>query len=217
VEGALGDERFTADLAAFVAPLVAPGRVNGLAQALLKLLSPGVPDLYQGSELWTDGLVDPDNRRPVDFARRCRLLDELTSGGPGPEELLSRADEGLPKLAVTARALEVRRRHPELFVPGPAAGYHPVDANGSRADHVVAFARGAVPGTPGEAAAVVVVPRLPLRLEAAGGWGDTTVTLPPGRWRHELIGGSVGGGARPLAELLAPFPVALLTAEAVDR
>src|SRR4029079_15391161 len=97
VEGALADPGFTADLGAFVAPLVGPGRVVSLAQTLLKLTAPGVPDFYQGTEVWDLSLVDPDNRRPVDYALRRRLLAAL-AGDPSPEDVMSRMDEGLPKM-----------------------------------------------------------------------------------------------------------------------
>jgi (1->4)-alpha-D-glucan 1-alpha-D-glucosylmutase len=200
VAGALADPEFVRDLEAFVAPLVAPGRVNALAQTLLKLTAPGVPDLYQGTELWTLTLADPDNRRPVDFASRRRLLAELDR--LGPEELLARADEGLPKLWVVRQALALRRRRPGLF--GPAGGYRALRARGARADHVVAFVRGE--------GAVTVVPRLVLGL--GGDFRDTVLPLPEGRWHDALSGARVAGGADvPLAALLGRFPVALLARE----
>jgi (1->4)-alpha-D-glucan 1-alpha-D-glucosylmutase len=202
VNGALGDAAFVADLEAFVAPLVLPGRINSLAQTLLKLASPGVPDLYQGSELWDLSLVDPDNRRPVDYDLRRRLLAELKTGDSTgkmtPEAILDRMDDGLPKLWLIHRALQLRRRLPDAF--GPQGDYEPLQVSGPRADHAVAFARG------GEVA--VVVPRLPLRL--GGDWQGSTVALPPGSWRNELTAEEVSGGERPVAELLARFPVALL-------
>jgi (1->4)-alpha-D-glucan 1-alpha-D-glucosylmutase len=197
VNGVLGDPAFVADLEAFVAPLVAPGRINSLAQVLLKLASPGVPDFYQGSELWDLSLVDPDNRRPVDYGQRRRLLAELKGGMP-PEAVLARMDEGLPKLWLIHQGLQLRRRLPDAF--GAEGDYEPLLASGPRADHAVAFARG------GEVA--VVVPRLPLRL--GGAWQGTTVALPSGSWRDELTGEEVEGGERPVSELLARFPVALL-------
>src|SRR5690606_59426 len=103
----LATESLVADVAAFVDRLVAYGRLNALAQTLVALTVPGVPDIYQGDELWNLSLVDPDNRRPVDFAVRRRLLDEL--GGIGPDEVLAWADDGLPKLAVVHAALQLRR------------------------------------------------------------------------------------------------------------
>ena len=117
IADALADPRFLADLEAFVAPLVEPGRINSLAQTLVKLTAPGVPDLYQGTELWTLTLVDPDNRAPVDYGLRRRLLDELEDAAP--EDVWRRIDEGLPKLWTIRQALGFRRRRPELFGPGP--------------------------------------------------------------------------------------------------
>jgi (1->4)-alpha-D-glucan 1-alpha-D-glucosylmutase len=208
VGAVLDDAEFTADLAAFVAPLVAPGRINSLAQTLLKLTAPGVPDFYQGSELWDLSLVDPDNRRPVDYDLRRRLLAELKAGliaaGITVEEILARADEGLPKLWLIHQGLHLRRRRPAAF--GADGGYEPLSASGPRADHAVAFVRG------GEVAAIT--PRWPLRL--AGDWKETTLELPPGRWRDELTGAEVAGGTCRIADLLARFPVALLVRAAVE-
>jgi (1->4)-alpha-D-glucan 1-alpha-D-glucosylmutase len=186
VEELLADEWFTAELDAFVQPLVDPGWVNALAAQAVKLTAPGVPDIYQGTELWDLSVVDPDNRRPVDYdLRRCRLaeLDGLT-----PAAAWARRVEGLPKLLVTRDALHLRRRRPEVFEGG---SYEPLVASGPAADHVVAFARGGRIAT--------VVPRLPLTLERIGGWRDTTVDLP---WRAGV----------PVAELLADVPVAVLEA-----
>jgi (1->4)-alpha-D-glucan 1-alpha-D-glucosylmutase len=184
VEALLGDELFRDDLDAFVRPLVDPGRVNALAAQLIKLTAPGVPDVYQGTELWDLSLVDPDNRRPVDFTHRRRLLADLDRLAPA--EVWARRDEGLPKLLVTRDALHLRRRRPEAFRNG---SYEVLAVHGAGAEHVVAFARA------GEVA--VVVPRLPVTLERAGGWRDTTVDLP---WKRAVA----------LGELLGEFPVALL-------
>jgi (1->4)-alpha-D-glucan 1-alpha-D-glucosylmutase len=197
VHDALEDPEFCRDVAAFAAPLVGPGRLNSLAQTLVKITAPGVPDFYQGTELWDLSLVDPDNRRPVDYDLRGRLLGEARR--LSPEEALARADEGLPKLWLIQRALCARQARPQAFADGEAARYRPLAAAGSRAPHVVAFARGD--------AAVTVVPRLVLGL--GGEWDDTTLALPPGRWRNELTGDEVTGRVA-VAELLARFPVALL-------
>jgi (1->4)-alpha-D-glucan 1-alpha-D-glucosylmutase len=197
VTDVLADPEFTADLAAFVAPLVQPGRVNALAQTLLKLTAPGMPDLYQGTEVWDLRLVDPDNRRPVDYELRRRLLSELEGATPG--QLWARVDEGLPKLWLICQTLALRRRQPELF--GPQADYHPLLANGARAAHVVAFARGS--------GVVTVVPRLVLGLN--GEWGDTTLEVPHGAWRNELTGDDVDSHVTRMADVLARFPVALLS------
>jgi len=211
-EAVLADPGFRDELEAFVAPLVEPGRVNALAQTLLRLTAPGVPDLYQGGELWDLSLVDPDNRRPVDYARRRALLARLEEAPPDAaalgEALADPDDPGLPKLWLIRRALELRRRRPELFAPG--SSYEPLAAEGTRAEHAVAFARRAAGGGP---PVVAVAPRWPWRLGGlAGGWADTRLPLPPGhRWRNLLTGAPVDGGPAPLADLLAPFPLALLT------
>ncbi len=204
----LGDAAFVESLGAFVAQVRRPGRVNSLAQLLVKLTAPGVPDVYQGTELWDLSLVDPDNRRPVDLALRRRVLAELTGANPPtPETLVARLDDpgepGSPKMAVLRAALGVRRRRPEVF--GEGATYEPLVAAGPAADHVVAFVRSGQVAT--------VVPRLTLRL--GGEWRDTVLTLPPGRWRDELTGTatSIRGGARAgvaVGRLLERFPVALL-------
>ncbi|HYU33077.1 MAG TPA: malto-oligosyltrehalose synthase [Thermoanaerobaculia bacterium] len=197
VAGVLDDPGIAADLEAFVEPLVEPGRINSLALTLLRLACPGIPDTYQGSELWDLSLVDPDNRRPVDYGLRRRLLDELERG-LSPEEILARADEGLPKLWLLRQGLHLRRRRPEAF--GPRGGYRPLPVRGGRAEHAVAFARGEE--------AVAIAPRLILGL--AGDWGETSVELPVGGWRNELTGDELEGGERKVGELLARFPVALL-------
>lgn len=201
---ALAGEAFRTRVEAFVGEILRPGRVNGLAQTLLRLTAPGVPDLYQGSELWTLTLVDPDNRRPVDFTVRQRLLAEVEAGPPGIAHLVPAlddpADPGRPKLALIRAALAVRRECPDAF--GEGARYRPLVAEGRHAVHVVAFAR--------SDEVVTIVPRLTTRL--GDGWGDTTLELPPGRWRDELSGRvHDASGPLPVADLLEAAPVALLT------
>jgi (1->4)-alpha-D-glucan 1-alpha-D-glucosylmutase len=198
VRAILGDAAFIDALTAFVAPLIQLGRVTSLAQTMVKLTAPGVPDIYQGTELWDLSLVDPDNRRPVDYALRRRLLSELET--LSAEAVWQRSDEGLPKLLVIKRALDLRARRPELF--GPASTYEPLLVSGPQADRVVAFARGG--------GAVTVVPRLVAGLAAGGGWSDTTVGLPDGQWRDVLSGQRLAGGTQAVAEILGRFPVALL-------
>jgi len=141
----------------------------------------------------------------VDFELRRRLLSELD--GLGPDQIMARMDEGLPKLHVIRRALRVRGRRPDLFEGG---AHEPLGATGERAAHAVAFTRG------GEVA--VIVPRLVIGLfgsepGASGAWGDTQVTLPAGTWCDELTGVKQEGGARRVAEILARFPVAMLVHE----
>lgn len=197
--GILDDREFTADLAAFVEPLIAPGRINSLAQTLLKLTAPGVPDLYQGCELWHVALVDPDNRGPVDYEVRRRLLRELD--GATPETIMRRADDGLPKLWLIRQALALRRRRPEAF--GADAGFAPITARGARAAHAIAFIRGD--------AAVAIAPRLVIALR--GDWRDTAIELPRGEWLNVLTGERVNGGTAALSSLTARFPVCLLSRE----
>jgi (1->4)-alpha-D-glucan 1-alpha-D-glucosylmutase len=196
VAEALADEQFVADLESFVAPLILPGRVNALAQTLLKLCAPGVADLYQGSELWDLSLVDPDNRRPVDYALRRRLLAEMKE--MTVEQVWARIDDGLPKMWTVRQALALRRRRPDLF--GVGASFEPIRAGGARANHVIAFTRG------GDAAAIV--PRLVMGLGAS--WDDTTIELPAGSWVNEMTSDEVQGGVVAMRNLLARFPVALL-------
>jgi (1->4)-alpha-D-glucan 1-alpha-D-glucosylmutase len=195
VEGVLGDEHLMAGVREFVEPLVGPGWINSLGQALLKLTAPGIPDIYQGTELWSLHLVDPDNRRPVDYEQRRRALgivQELS-----PEDCWARADEGLPKLWVVHQALQLRNRRPDLF--GADSTYEPVYARGACARHVVAFLRGG--------ASLTLVPRLVQRL--GGEWRDTTVSLPAGDWQN-VFTGDLSSGDVAVGDLLRRFPVSLL-------
>ncbi|HEY2429920.1 MAG TPA: malto-oligosyltrehalose synthase [Acidimicrobiales bacterium] len=206
LRGVLADPELTGAVEGLVAGMVEPGRVVSLAQALCKLTAPGVPDLYQGTELWDLSLVDPDNRRPVDYDVRSALLAEIERGDVDAAAALSRSGEGLPKLLVTTRALHVRRARPESFAPG--AGYTALDVVGPAAAHVVAYGRGPS-GAPVDV--VTVIPRLVLRWAARpDGWGGTTVVLPPGTWRNVFTGAIQPGGPAEVAGVLGGFPVALL-------
>ena len=211
---------FLADLRAVVQHLAGHGLRNALAQTLLKLTVPGVPDLYQGSELWQFHLVDPDNRAPVDYAQRRHLLAEVRALLDGPPDgwaaalaplAADPADERL-KPYLTWRALQLRARRPELFRDGD---YQPLGTNGVNAEHLCAFAR----RLDGQVA-ITVVPRLLAKLsderEGAVDWADTRVLLPPGDW-YDLLGGRhhrVGDDGVPAGELLAPLPLALLVDDA---
>ncbi len=195
VRDVLGDREFVSDLEAFVEPLVVPGRINSLAQTLIKLTYPGLPDTYQGTELWDSSLVDPDNRRPVDYEQRATLLDEMKRASA--QEVWGDRAQAAAKLFLVYRALRVRKQSPDVF--GPAGSYDPLRADGRRADHVVAFVRGD--------RAATIAPRLVLAL--AGDWSDTSITLPSGEWVDELSD-SVWRGRVPLGGLFARFPVALL-------
>ncbi|GAB7189856.1 hypothetical protein NUM3379_05620 [Kineococcus sp. NUM-3379] len=201
-EGILGDPAIREQVGAFVASLAGSTRTAVLGQKLLQLVMPGVPDVYQGSELVDLSLVDPDNRRPVDYAERERRLAELDAGR-APADL---SDE---KLLVTSRALRLRREHPEWFL-GPQAAYAPVPTSTGNA---VAVARGDGLGTH----VVAVATRLPVALERNGGWGEHTLALPEGTWRCVLTGTTVPGGGVRLAELLEGLPVALLVRDGGRR
>jgi (1->4)-alpha-D-glucan 1-alpha-D-glucosylmutase len=193
VDAAYDDEAAAGRITKIVERIEGFGRSNSLSQKLLQLTMPGVPDVYQGTELWDLSLVDPDNRRPVDYAERRRLLAALDEGAvPAVDET------GAAKLLVVSRTLRARRDHPEWF-----DGYEPVTATGPAAEHVVAFDRGG---------AVTVATRLPAGLAAAGGWSDTGLQLPTGAWRDLLTGARVVSDANgaPLAEVLGRLPVALL-------
>jgi (1->4)-alpha-D-glucan 1-alpha-D-glucosylmutase len=199
VTAVLSDAAFLRDLEEFIGPLVAAGRINSLAQTLVKLTAPGVPDIYQGTELWDLSLVDPDNRRAVDFEQRRGLLAELS--GATPESVSSRMNDGLPKLWVIRHALHLRRARPAAF--DPSGDYRPLAASGARSTHVVAFLRN------GEI--LTLVPRWTIRL--AGRWGDTEIDVPSGRWRNVLTSDPVSGGKVAVARLLSRFPVCLLVRE----
>jgi (1->4)-alpha-D-glucan 1-alpha-D-glucosylmutase len=203
----LADKAFVAGIQAWAERLTRPGWVNSLAQKLITLTGPGVPDLYQGSELWDLSLVDPDNRRPVDFDLRRRLLAEVAAADADPHAIWAREDgTGKAKLLVVTRTLRFRQAHVELFGPGRPGQYEPLFADGEAAGHVVAFVRGGQ--------AITIVPTLVLGLEPQKGWGDTTIELPPGTWYNEFDPPRAARQGRvALDELLARFPVALLSAE----
>jgi (1->4)-alpha-D-glucan 1-alpha-D-glucosylmutase len=203
IERVMGNALFLAKLEQFVEKVKAAGRVNSLGQTLMKYTAPGVPDLYQGGELWNLSLVDPDNRRPVDYARRRELLQELR--GMKEDEVATRAmervDEGLPKLWVIHRALTLRSENPEWF--NENAAYIPLKVEGSKLNHVIAYMRGD--------SVCTIVPRLTTKVN--GAWQDTSVLLPEGLWRNRLTGAMQQGGRIAVKLLLKDFPVALLVRE----
>jgi (1->4)-alpha-D-glucan 1-alpha-D-glucosylmutase len=199
IERCLADGAFIGSLVSFLERLLPAARVSSLSQTLIKLTAPGVPDIYQGTELWDLSLVDPDNRRPVDYQARRRMLEQARSATA--EQALAGMESGLAKLWLIQRVLALRARRSELF--GPASTYHGLSAAGDKAAHVVAFARG------GEA--VTVGQRLVIG--RGGMWANTTLRLAQGRWRDELSGEVHAGGEVPLQRLLAAYPVALLMPE----
>lgn len=200
IERILDSEEFVADLEAIVERITAAWHTNSLAQTLLRFTAPGIPDTYQGSELWDLRLVDPDNRTPVDYELRQSMLDQLQKGF-APEEIMRSAATGMPKLWVTHQSLSLRRAHPEWF--GSEAEYTPLAVTGTKSDHSVAYLRGETVAT--------IVPRWPLTLGDIG--ADTQVDLPRGNWKNVLTGETLKGGRVQVQKLLHRFPVALLIME----
>jgi len=199
VDGVLQRPEFIAALERFVEPLILPGRINSLAQTLIKMVAPGVPDFYQGTELWDLSLVDPDNRRPVDFELRSRLVRrarEMTV-----DEAVADWESGLPKLWMIDRILELRRERVADF--SDRSKYQPLVAQGSHLGRLLAFRRGEN--------LIAVVPRFTLTL--GGDWSDTRLPLPGGEWRNCFTGAVLQRDVTPDV-LFNAFPVALLVREA---
>jgi (1->4)-alpha-D-glucan 1-alpha-D-glucosylmutase len=188
---------FIADLEQFIAQILLAGRINSLTQTLVKCTAPGVPDYYQGSEIWDLHLVDPDNRGAIDYAIRRSMLAELEAGMPA-EEILKRMDDGLPKLWIIYKASHLRRQNPAWF--GKNAAYLPMAVDGPKQDHLVAYMRGEN--------IAVIAPRWNLKL--GGNFGSTTVEIPEGAWSHLLTGETLQGGSMRVQNLMKRFPVALL-------
>jgi (1->4)-alpha-D-glucan 1-alpha-D-glucosylmutase len=227
VDGVLentASNKFLEDFLKFQQKIAFYGAINSLGQGLLKVLSPGVPDFYQGTELWDLSLVDPDNRRPVDFSTRIKLLDELKGREPaGPvgfkKKLLANWRDDRIKLYLLSEALEFRRTHGELFLKG---NYIPLKASGRRSENICAYAR-----REKDLWALVVIPRFSTRLVSPGEfplgskvWGRSHLVLPeqaPCHWKDLLSGKTlkatqaVGKWVLPLHQVLQHFPVALLS------
>lgn len=194
LDAILDDELFTADFGALVSRLIEPGRVNALSLSTLRLLCPGVPDTYQGTELWDSSLVDPDNRRPVDYSVRSEALAAVESSSAA-ELWASQRESGWPKLALLRSAFAVRRRHPEAF--GPDGTYVPLDVSGVDGERVLAFTRGD--------AVVAAVPLRPL----AGSPDEAIIALPGGAWTNALTGETHAGDVA-FGKVRGGFPVAVL-------
>jgi (1->4)-alpha-D-glucan 1-alpha-D-glucosylmutase len=199
------DERMRDEIDQVVERFRDPGWLTSLSMVALKLTSPGVPDIYQGCELWDLSLVDPDNRRPVDHDVRAHLLASLR-GGVDPSELMADLDDGRAKLWTIRQALSLRAERPSAF--GAGSDYLPLWATGHRAANVAAYVRGGQVATIAPVQVLRIGPRF-----AAWDWQDTTVTLPAGRWHDRLSGAEHDGGAVAVADLLRRFPVSLLSRE----
>jgi len=210
------DNVFLTDFRKFRERIAYYGALSSISRLLLRITVPGVPDFYRGTELWDFSLVDPDNRRPVDFRKRQQLLEAMALAEPSAGELLASWKDGRIKLYVTQKALHVRRDFPELFQRGD---YIPLEAEGERRKHVCAFARRI-----GENWALTAVPRCFARLSEAGVapvgehvWRENVIRLPgdaPKRWRNALTGDTITGEkGLALAAVFHTFPAALLVSE----
>ena len=191
IDSAFDDEHVVGILEDVLDTVRQPGWSNSLSAKVIQLTAPGVPDVYQGSELWETSLVDPDNRRPVDFDERQLYLAAIDAGAHPPID-----ESGAAKLLVTSRALRLRRDRPEFFTR-----YAAIEAYGSAAKHVVAFDRGE---------ALTVATRLPIGLVRHGGWGDTSVIVAGRPVTDVFTGRHFDGGTLRLSEVLERYPVALL-------
>ena len=198
VDAAFDNPEVNALITSLVDRILHAGYSNSLSAKLLQLTMPGVPDVYQGTEFWDRSLVDPDNRREVDYARRRETAAALTDGTGA--EAPDTDEEAAAKLLVTMRALQLKRGRPELFT-----SYTPAAVEGPAAEHLFAFDRGG---------AVTAVTRLPVGLERAGGWRDTAVVLDAGTYRDVLTGRTrTSTGRLAAADLFDTYPVALLVRE----
>jgi (1->4)-alpha-D-glucan 1-alpha-D-glucosylmutase len=210
---------FWNDFLSFHRDVAAYGIFNSLSQTLLKMTSPGVPDFYQGSELWDFRLVDPDNRRPVDFEKRKKLLDEIIEYEDGEKtsdfihELLKTREDGRIKLFLIFKVLNARRNRTELFEKGD---YQPLKARGKYGNHIVGFLRrfgnqNAMTIAPRFLTSLINTHELPLGTDL---WHDTEIFWPAsieGHWRQVVTGESINIlKAVPVGQILAKFPVALL-------
>ena len=205
IDAVLGSDHTRKELGALAETAAEIGMVSSLAQVVLRTLSPGVPDTYQGNELWDDSLVDPDNRRPVDWQQRHALVS--ATGSTGLDELWAGRRDGRVKLATLRACLALRAEYPEAF--GANSGYRPLSVRGTFADSVVAFVRDAADRN----SVVVIVPRLVGRVMGTDfapplgdRWGDTSVELPEGDWVNVFGGGTSAS----VADLFAGVPVAVL-------
>jgi len=194
------------------------GIFNSLSQVLLKYTAPGVPDTYQGTELWDLSMVDPDNRRPVDYQQRISFLKDIkerqhTDIGKLTDELLSTKEDGRIKLFLTHKVLQARKENLDVFQKGD---YQPIEVSGKFKEHIVAFARSF-----GDTTAIAIAPRFFTSLIQPGEypigevWADTQLQLPQGMqssWRDAITGQTISGTGA-IAQILQHFPVALLVSQ----
>ena len=183
----------------FQARIARLGMINSLGQTLLKLTVPGMPDIYQGAEMWDFNLVDPDNRRPVNYSARIAMLDHMENATM--LDLLKNWQSGAIKLALIQHILAFRKQAPDLFTGG---AYTPMEARGPATENLCAFMRHT-----DHHSAITLVTRHSTSLEARGGWNETSLHLPHASWRN-ILTGQYFSRMTPVAELLGGLPVALL-------
>jgi (1->4)-alpha-D-glucan 1-alpha-D-glucosylmutase len=210
VAQSLDNPLFLKDVNEVVPRIAHLGVLVGLSQALVKAVAPGVPDYYQGTEIWDFSLVDPDNRRPVDYAKRKSLLQNLPSDARG---LIENLADGRAKLHVIRRALKLRKEKPELFY---SPTYTPLYADAGKEENICAFTLGNGPELIAAVAPRLFAAMVPDARSAPLGavWGESRLPLPPGSYENVLTGEKheVADRGILLADLLAAFPVALLVA-----
>jgi (1->4)-alpha-D-glucan 1-alpha-D-glucosylmutase len=197
IKAAIADRKLMQDVAQFVARISPGAHITSLARTLIKLTAPGVPDIYQGTELWDFSLVDPDNRRPVDYAERRAILKQIKE--QAPEAVLAEMERGTPKLFVIWKTLQLRKQKHELF----EGAYQRIQVSGPDAQHVVAFARGKD--------LITIVPRL--NADKQPKERSAQLQLPEGRYRNVFTGEAVTQTQVPVSQLWGRFPVALLVRE----
>ncbi len=196
VDAAFDDEKVSDIVERCVEHVRTAGWSNSLSSKLVQLTMPGIPDVYQGTELWEYSLVDPDNRRPVDFEHREKLLQQQDQDQQGPPAI---DETGAAKLRIVSQTLRMRREKPDLF-----NAYSALEGSGPASDHLIAYDSGG---------AITLATRLPFGLEQRGGWNNTEVMLPDGHYRDAFTDALFSGGVVRVADVLATYPVALLTRE----
>lgn len=224
VESILGDEEFVDSFIPFFRKIADYGALYSISQALIKITAPGIPDIYQGCELWDLSMVDPDNRRPVDYEKREKFLSEMEEKGDDPAYLNSIQEnplDGKIKMYTLYKALNTRKNYHNLFTNGT---YIPLKVTGEKAQHIIAFARNV-----GEEWAIIINPGLMVKSgyqdfenDKESFWGDTAVVLPeeaPETWHESFSGAELTLSVKKidLKPILSKFPIALLTSKGKDN
>lgn len=195
IDAVLADENFTKSLDSFVKTLIKPAALNSISQLVLKLTAPGIPDIYQGNEVWDFSLTDPDNRRPVDFEKVVEMLEELKYFDC--KKAMFKVEGGYPKMFVCKRLLQIRKEYPLLNEPD---SYRPIEVTGNHADKIISFMRGDN--------LLVIVPRFGLM--SKNRWPSTRIRVPDGQWKNIFTDKEISHGHLRINDLLLDFPVAVL-------